>query len=48
VPTGATSQHEVKFDGHRAQAHMMGSRRVIRSRNGHECSLSVHGPRVRQ
>jgi bifunctional non-homologous end joining protein LigD len=35
VPTGAEWLHEVKFDGYRVQAHKVGSRVVIYSRNGH-------------
>src|SRR5262249_41627191 len=36
VPTGAEWLHEVKFDGYRVQAHKVGSRVVIFSRNGHD------------
>jgi hypothetical protein len=36
VPTGAEWLHEVKFDGYRVQAHKVGSRVVIYSRNGHD------------
>jgi bifunctional non-homologous end joining protein LigD len=36
VPTGDDWQHEIKFDGYRVQAHKMGSRVVIYSRNGHD------------
>src|SRR5215510_3133557 len=36
VPTGNSWVHEVKFDGYRVQAHKIGSRVVIFSRNGHD------------
>src|SRR5262245_58609936 len=36
VPTGDGWLHEVKFDGYRVQAHKVGSRVVIYSRNGHD------------
>jgi bifunctional non-homologous end joining protein LigD len=36
VPTGDGWLHEVKFDGYRVQAHKMGSRVVLYSRNGHD------------
>ena len=36
VPVGDGWLHEVKFDGHRVQAHKIGSRVVIYSRNGHD------------
>jgi ATP-dependent DNA ligase len=36
VPAGAGWLHEVKFDGYRVQAHKVGSRVVIYSRNGHD------------
>jgi len=35
VPAGDGLLHEVKFDGYRVQAHKVGSRVVIYSRNGH-------------
>jgi ATP-dependent DNA ligase len=35
VPPGAEWLHEVKFDGYRVQAHKVGSRVVVYSRNGH-------------
>jgi bifunctional non-homologous end joining protein LigD len=36
VPAGDDWVHEVKFDGYRVQAHKMGSRVVLYSRNGHD------------
>src|SRR5262249_28121993 len=36
VPTGDGWVHEVKFDGYRVQAHKLGSRVVLLSRNGHD------------
>jgi len=36
VPTGPEWLHEVKFDGYRVQAHKVGSRVVVYSRNGHD------------
>jgi len=36
VPAGDGWLHEVKFDGYRVQAHKIGSRVVLYSRNGHE------------
>ena len=36
VPAGDGWVHEVKFDGYRVQAHKVGSRVVIYSRNGHD------------
>src|SRR5262252_5411846 len=36
VPTGAEWLHEVKIDGYRVQAHKVGPRVVIYSRNGHD------------
>ena len=36
VPAGDGWLHEVKFDGYRVQAHKVGSRVVIYSRNGHD------------
>jgi bifunctional non-homologous end joining protein LigD len=36
VPAGDGWLHEVKFDGYRVQAHKLGSRVVIYSRNGHD------------
>jgi len=36
VPTGDGWLHEVKFDGYRVQAHKIGSRVVLYSRNGHD------------
>ena len=36
VPAGDGWLHEVKFDGYRVQAHKIGSRVVIYSRNGHD------------
>src|SRR5262245_7138672 len=36
VPTGDGWLHEVKFDGYRVQAHKVGLRVVIYSRNGHD------------
>src|SRR5262245_11905434 len=36
VPAGDGWLHEVKFDGYRVQAHNVGSRVVIYSRNGHD------------
>jgi ATP-dependent DNA ligase len=36
VPAGDGWAHEVKFDGYRVQAHKVGSRVVIFSRNGHD------------
>jgi bifunctional non-homologous end joining protein LigD len=36
VPTGDGWVHEVKFDGYRVQAHKIGSRVVVFSRNGHD------------
>jgi bifunctional non-homologous end joining protein LigD len=36
VPDGDSWVHEVKFDGYRVQAHKMGSRVVLFSRNGHD------------
>ena len=36
MPAGDGWLHEVKFDGYRVQAHKVGSRVVIYSRNGHD------------
>ena len=36
VPAGDGWLHAVKFDGYRVQAHKVGSRVVIYSRNGHD------------
>jgi bifunctional non-homologous end joining protein LigD len=36
VPAGDGWVHEVKFDGYRVQAHKVGSRVVLFSRNGHD------------
>jgi bifunctional non-homologous end joining protein LigD len=36
VPAGDGWVHEVKFDGYRVQAHKLGSRIVLFSRNGHD------------
>jgi bifunctional non-homologous end joining protein LigD len=36
VPAGEGWVHEVKFDGYRVQAHKVGSRVVLFSRNGHD------------
>ena len=36
VPGGDGWVHELKFDGYRVQAHKMGSRVVLFSRNGHD------------
>ena len=36
VPAGDGWVHEVKFDGYRVQAHKMGSRVVLSSRNGRD------------
>ena len=36
VPAGDGWVHEVKFDGYRVQAHKLGSRAVVFSRNGHD------------
>ena len=36
VPVGDGWLHEVKFDGYRVQAHKVGSRVIIYSRNGHD------------
>jgi ATP-dependent DNA ligase len=36
VPTGEGWVHEVKFDGYRVQAHKVGSRVLVFSRNGHD------------
>src|SRR5262249_45354997 len=36
VPSGDGRVHEVKFDGYRVQAHKIGSRVVVFSRNGHD------------
>src|SRR5262245_55623102 len=36
VPAGEGWLHEVKFDGYRVQAHKIGSRVVVFSRNGHD------------
>jgi bifunctional non-homologous end joining protein LigD len=36
VPTGDGWVHEVKFDGYRVQAHKLGSRIVLFSRNGYD------------
>ena len=36
VPTGPEWLHEVKFDGYRVQAHKVGSRAVVYSRNRHD------------
>ena len=36
VPAGDDWLHEVKFDGYRVQAHKVGSRVVLFSRNGHD------------
>jgi bifunctional non-homologous end joining protein LigD len=36
VPAGEGWVHEVKFDGYRVQAHKIGSRVVLFSRNGHD------------
>ena len=36
VPTGDSWLHEVKFDGYRVQAHKIGLRVVVFSRNGHD------------
>jgi bifunctional non-homologous end joining protein LigD len=36
VPAGEDWVHEVKFDGYRIQAHKLGSRVVLYSRNGHD------------
>ena len=36
VPAGDGWLHEVKFDGYRVQAHKVGSRVIIFSRNGHD------------
>jgi ATP dependent DNA ligase domain len=36
VPVGDGWVHEMKFDGYRVQAHKMGSRVVLFSRNGHD------------
>src|SRR5215831_9778546 len=36
VPVGDGWLHEVKFDGYRVQAHKIGSRVVVYSRNGHD------------
>jgi bifunctional non-homologous end joining protein LigD len=36
VPTGDAWLHEVKFDGYRVQAHKVGSRVILYSRNGHD------------
>ena len=36
VPAGDSWVHEVKFDGYRIQAHKLGSRVVIFSRNGYD------------
>jgi len=38
VPVGDGWRHEVKFDGYRVQAHKVGSRVVIYSRNGRDCT----------
>src|SRR5215471_2496225 len=36
VPAGEGWLHEVKFDGYRIQAHKVGSRVIVFSRNGHD------------
>lgn len=36
VPAGDGWVHEVKFDGYRVQAHKVGSRVILFSRNGHD------------
>jgi ATP-dependent DNA ligase len=36
VPAGEGWLHEVKFDGYRVQAHKIGSRVIMYSRNGHD------------
>ena len=36
VPAGDGWVHEVKFDGYRVQAHKVGTRVVLYSRNGHD------------
>ena len=36
VPTGDSWVHEVKFDGYHVQAHKVGSRVILFSRNGHD------------
>jgi bifunctional non-homologous end joining protein LigD len=36
VPAGDGWMHEVKFDGYRVQAHKIGPRVVLFSRNGHD------------
>jgi len=36
VPAREGRVHELKFDGYRVQAHKMGSRVVLFSRNGHD------------
>ena len=36
VPAGDGWVHEVKFDGYRVQAHKLGSKVVLYSRNGHD------------
>ena len=36
VPAGNGWLHEVKFDGYRVQAHKVGSRVIMYSRNGHD------------
>jgi bifunctional non-homologous end joining protein LigD len=40
VPAGDDWLHEVKFDGYRVQAHKMGSRIIIFSRNAHDAALA--------
>ena len=39
MPAGDGWVHEVKFDGYRVQAHKVGSRVIIFSRNGHDFSI---------
>jgi ATP-dependent DNA ligase len=36
VPAGCDWVHEVKFNGYRVQAHKIGSRVVLYSRDGHD------------
>ena len=36
MPVGDGWVHEVKFDGYRVQAHKVGARVIVFSRNGHD------------
>ena len=39
--------HEVKFDGFRIQIHKDGSDVALYSRNGHDFTIALSGPRAR-